>query len=684
MKEFIYLSSLNIRNIKLQLIQSISFLILNIKSIEKIYYIFSNNFINKIINNNINADSFDYTNNNFNIYQELDEEYISHYVNFLKSLISRLDKLTIQFFFNYEDFCFPLLSSSLELYNYPDPMVKTTVRNIVLGLLKLNYSPLISYFCFSNCVNYFVLLPLHIKDIIIKYDQEIINYNTSNLTNYNNKTSLNNISSLHDDILTDILFFQDIFSLDIKQINFIFLNSLFNFLINPFLLESITSMNNTIISITTSLNIISMLIYYIKNENFLNCFFIILFSYKLTSELINCKYNYFKFDKYTYEKYDIDKYKYLLIANKYFNDINNNNKNNNSYVKNEFNNNDNSLLININNNSYSVSINSSNNLLFNQIDIRSNVRSSIFKFLLDINDKKTDVKYVDNKFSEYLETLNDSNIIDLKDYNLTNLNIFIQNILGANLIKSYFDKFSLSTLNVFNEFFDINNQLYSEVFFIKILKLLFYLKYNKFTNIKYSSSINFTANENQSLIDNDVRSSIISFLTSKDDILLLIVNVILYIFNNKNISKRILSLSGLASCDKHEVNAYNENIILDNIINTLDKEEVNNCDNNLSSNKTLNNFETDFENILYSANLVNDLSNSPIDISLSKYIDIYFENMLKIIKNNNMSRITNNLTDLLSNKFLINFLDEFIQISYDEVLVEIFLNVRNIYIIINL
>ena len=74
MEEFIKASKSKNFEILLQIIKSMSALILTISNQASLYYIFSNNFINKIIAN-------DY------IYlQESGEDFLSFYVNFLKSL----------------------------------------------------------------------------------------------------------------------------------------------------------------------------------------------------------------------------------------------------------------------------------------------------------------------------------------------------------------------------------------------------------------------------------------------------------------------------------------------------------------------------------------------------------------------------------------------------------------------
>ena len=84
MNEFIIASKSKDMEILLQIIKSMSALILSISNKASIYYIFSNNFINNIITNDD--------------IQESSEDFLSFYVNFLKSLSLKIDNTTLQLF----------------------------------------------------------------------------------------------------------------------------------------------------------------------------------------------------------------------------------------------------------------------------------------------------------------------------------------------------------------------------------------------------------------------------------------------------------------------------------------------------------------------------------------------------------------------------------------------------------
>ena len=86
-----------------------------------LYYLLSNNFINKIIN----AINTDFIIN--------DDDFLSFYVNFLKSISLKLDLTTLHFFFLNQTNNFPLLEISLSLYNHQDKMIQSVVKNILLS-----------------------------------------------------------------------------------------------------------------------------------------------------------------------------------------------------------------------------------------------------------------------------------------------------------------------------------------------------------------------------------------------------------------------------------------------------------------------------------------------------------------------------------------------------------------------
>ena len=153
------------------IIQSLSILIVNIvKSKAFLYFILSNNFINDLL-------LIDFS--------KYDDEYYSYYVNFIKSLVMRLDESTFILFYNKRSNLFPLLECTLNLYNYSNSMIRTVVNNIILQILKTNINEVNNIFTKLPVVNYFNFINLRMKDLI-----NDICENISNLDPYEDLTDL--------------------------------------------------------------------------------------------------------------------------------------------------------------------------------------------------------------------------------------------------------------------------------------------------------------------------------------------------------------------------------------------------------------------------------------------------------------------------------------------------------------
>lgn len=143
--------------VAVQLLQTLSIMILNIRSDTLLYYIFSNNHINQLI-----ALPYDFR----------DEELLAHYVSFLKTLSSKLNDRTVQFFFastsasttpessppgpdeksrssaaaggRTASQCrsrhsnFPLFTKAIGLFDHSESMVRAAVRTLTLNVYSIN------------------------------------------------------------------------------------------------------------------------------------------------------------------------------------------------------------------------------------------------------------------------------------------------------------------------------------------------------------------------------------------------------------------------------------------------------------------------------------------------------------------------------------------------------------------
>lgn len=102
-----------------------------------------------------------------------------------------------------------------------------------------------------------------------------------------NSNSQDELKDIHDDIIDETLYLQDLFSLKLDRINFILTNSLLYYLVLPLLCGSIISMSKSIISMSLSMYIIAVFFHNIKNESFLNILFSIVFGESIDPKVLS-------------------------------------------------------------------------------------------------------------------------------------------------------------------------------------------------------------------------------------------------------------------------------------------------------------------------------------------------------------------------------------------------------------
>ena len=255
---FIELSNINNKEVNYTLIKAISFLIQNIKDQTFLYFLFSNNFINKIISKN------------FALYGN---DYFSMYVSLLKALSLRLDEKNIIFFYQEQTNTFPLIQCAIKIYNEEDSMVSAVIKNIILLILKINYPLIENHFVMLPTITYFSFISCYLRDLAIQLDNAI--------------TKKKGINSVIDNIVDQIMYINDLFKCNKKRISYVLMNSLFYYLIMPALFGNFVNSNGKKISNKVILFMINCLLLNISNESFRNVLFTILFSDELSYDLSN-------------------------------------------------------------------------------------------------------------------------------------------------------------------------------------------------------------------------------------------------------------------------------------------------------------------------------------------------------------------------------------------------------------
>lgn len=106
----------------MQLIQTTSILIQNIEKEQDSFYLLSHPFLNKLISYN-----FDLSDHN---------EIVDYFISFLKMLALKINKNSIQFFYNKRFKNFPLYGTAVNLYNHSESMVRIAARTITLTIFS--------------------------------------------------------------------------------------------------------------------------------------------------------------------------------------------------------------------------------------------------------------------------------------------------------------------------------------------------------------------------------------------------------------------------------------------------------------------------------------------------------------------------------------------------------------------
>ena len=282
------------KNINLLIIKSFGILIPSLKNNKIMFYLFSKNYMNQII---INI-SYNKEDN--------DIDYLSFYINFLKTLANKLEISSFALFFNQSHNKFPLLDEIIIYFTYDqDVMIKNTARNIFLTLLKLNYEPFIEYLCELPTISLFLFFAENMKNqmkLFCQNKESSINLNN----NGNFLYKIKEIEEREETLIDDISFIQDILSLNFPKINYLLINTILYIPIAYLFNNILTKLNANI-----SYYILRLFLEKLHNETIKNIITFILYSSHIQIKIIEIVAN-----EETVETYRLLKLnKYLFHSN---------------------------------------------------------------------------------------------------------------------------------------------------------------------------------------------------------------------------------------------------------------------------------------------------------------------------------------------------------------------------------
>ena len=259
MEKIIKLTKFQKKNINIIIIKNFGVLIPSIQDKKILFFFFSHDYMNQLI---LNISS---------CLEEKDIDFLSYYINFLKTIANKLDKSTLSLFFHKEKNNFPLLDEASGFFKFQDMMIKNTSRNIFLSLIKLNFEPVIQYICDIPRITDLILLADNIKKYIKIMTETNINLNNINIKKITEVES--KMKEVEECLVEDILFIQDILSIGIEKINYILINCLFSIPLH-YLFNCIITHNK----VNAVFYILNLILKNIKNECINNLIFFVLYS----------------------------------------------------------------------------------------------------------------------------------------------------------------------------------------------------------------------------------------------------------------------------------------------------------------------------------------------------------------------------------------------------------------------
>ncbi|XP_034699301.1 protein TRANSPARENT TESTA 9 isoform X4 [Vitis riparia] len=241
--------------VSLQLLQTMSIMIQNLKSEHAIYYMFSNEHINYLI-----TYTFDFRN----------EELLSYYISFLRAISGKLNKNTISLLVktqNDEVVSFPLYVEAIRYAFQEENMVRTAIRALTLNVYHVGDESVNRYVTTTPHAAYF-------SNLVTFFRKQCINLNglVSDASKNPGPESTSSILVAVDEIEDNLYYFSDVISAGIPDIGRLITDNILQHLIFPLLLPSLRmeAVNETQISAVTSLYLLCCILRIVKIKDLAN------------------------------------------------------------------------------------------------------------------------------------------------------------------------------------------------------------------------------------------------------------------------------------------------------------------------------------------------------------------------------------------------------------------------------
>ncbi|KAG8376405.1 hypothetical protein BUALT_Bualt09G0060100 [Buddleja alternifolia] len=241
--------------VSLQLLQTMSIMIQNLKNDHSIYYMFSNEHVNYLI-----TYSFDFRN----------EELLSYYISFLRAISGKLNKDTISLLVktqNDDVVSFPLYVEAIRFAFHEESMIRTAVRALTLNVYHVGDDAVNRFVTRGPHADYFLKLVEFFRDQCIN-----LNLVVSNASKNRGLESTSCILSAVDEIEDNLYYFSDVVSAGIPDVGRLIMDNILTLLIFPLILPSlrIGSANEPRLAAVTSLYLLCCILRIVKIKDLAN------------------------------------------------------------------------------------------------------------------------------------------------------------------------------------------------------------------------------------------------------------------------------------------------------------------------------------------------------------------------------------------------------------------------------
>ncbi|CDY70741.1 BnaAnng34790D [Brassica napus] len=210
--------------VSVQLLQTMSIMIQNLKSEQAIYYLFSNEYVNYLI-----TYTFDFQH----------EELLSYYISFLRAVSGKLNQHTISLLLKTENdvvVSFPLYVEGIKFAFHEENMIRTAVRSLTLNVYHVG----------DESVNDYVVSPPHTEyfsKLVSFFQKQCIDLSAMVLNTLESPSpdSGGKLFSAVDGIEDTLYYFSDVISAGIPDIGRLVTDHILQNLTLPLLLPSLCS-----------------------------------------------------------------------------------------------------------------------------------------------------------------------------------------------------------------------------------------------------------------------------------------------------------------------------------------------------------------------------------------------------------------------------------------------------------